>query len=111
MRESEMQSFAGVCRYSAWDISMRMRRVAMKEKEGGEGRVVGAGNAVVMLEDGREESVRGGEEWEERNETPASEEATEAQGEEGDQDGEAEKRWMRVEDFVQVIDVGDMRQL
>ena len=115
MRESEMQSFAGVCGYSAWQISMRMRRVAMKEREAGTGAGAASaaavsGTSVLMLEEPREESVRGGEEWQDGNEAgdrpvasgPEQEEAAALQ---------AGRRPMRVQDFVCVLDVDDMMRL
>ena len=94
MREGEMIAFASLCGFSAWNIVVRMRRVAMKEKEGGKHRTD---------EGDREESVRGGE-GEEMKEL--GEVREEEEGEE-----ESALKLMQLTDFVDVIEVETIPQV
>ena len=98
MREGEMVAFASLCRWEAWEIVVRMRRVAMKEREvGGRGRRGGLGGeegGVREEEEGRERGGEGGE----------------GEGEEWDE-MEGALKSMTLGDFIEVIEVASIPEL
>ena len=105
MKEGEMAEFAALCGWQAWDIVVRMRRVAMKENEAATAR-------PQLCEVEREESVRGREEEEERVE----EEGEEGEGSNGQDEREeagrpSALRPMKVGDFIAVIEVATIPRL
>ena len=99
MREAEMVAFAALCRWEAWEVVVRMRRVAMKEKEGGGG---GGGGGR-----GRRREEEGGREREEKEGMERGGGEVGGEGEEWDEEAEeAALKPMAIADFVEVSEEG-----